>query len=290
MHDTPHSLPAKHFGDSTCICSCVQGYHSDQVRRTVPASQMSLFCQDLKGEEMWDLLSGRDSKSTFYKKKIKNIYIKYLPCLFYSCGADWLCSFDHFSFVLSSVFWWGLSPILSLRQIDKTQENTYSNLQDDINWVSIDSLLRNLNTKHTIMNEIWCRKVKNRVGLSLKMQCLFSKQTFLTGWFAAFKYSCYQHEDKKSIMHPWNVSVRLQTDGTPEFFGKQDTCNWEDQTINNTATLNAPYLCFPFQFHLSFGVCHVCGLYFSVYTLRVCGRAEVPHWQPSLNMWKSEVV
>lgn len=150
----------------------------------------------------------------------------------------------------------------------------------------MDSLLHDLNTK----NAMWCRKVKNRVGLSFKMQCLFSKQSFLTGWFAGFKYSCQQHEDKKSLMHTFHVSHRLQlTDGTREFFGKQDTLNCEYEAINNTRTLNEPYLCFLFQFHLSFGVCHVCGLYFSVYTPQICGPAFVPHWQPYLTTWVNEV-
>lgn len=43
---------------------------------------------------------------------------------------------------------------------------------------------------------------------------------------------------------------------------------------------NMAYLCFLSRVHLSFGACHVCDLYFSVYICRVCAPVVFPHSQP----------
>ena len=49
---------------------------------------------------------------------------------------------------------------------------------------------------------------------------------------------------------------------------------------SNASSMNATYLCFLFQFHLSFGVCHVCVLYFFVCICQVCGPVVFLHSQP----------
>lgn len=167
MHNTPHSLPTKHFGDSTCICSCMEGHHSDQVRRTIPASQTSLFCQDLKRDVEPFVTQGfKEHFFFFFKYKIYTMSFLFL--------RSWLALFLRSIFFCSFLCFLvrAVTETLPLREWYNTR-NTYSNLQDDINWILIGILLHDLNTKNTIMNKMWCRKVKNRVGLSLKFQCLF---------------------------------------------------------------------------------------------------------------------